>query len=368
MTTQIAYSNNADEIQAVKEIREHISMDEPKLLLFFASSKYDLEKLGNELEKNFNTSQVTGCTTSGELISGHMLKESFVVMAIDKLTVEDVKITALENISSKINLNHAILKFQDHFGVPFREMDPSKYVGMTFIDGLSGKEEEIMNYLGDLSDILFIGGSAGDDLKFKETLVYINGKARKDTCVLTLIKPTKGYDFIKTQSFSLSGKKLVATKVNEAEREVIEFNNEPAAEAYAKALGTTVTELPNYFMKNPLGLSTATGIFVRSPQQIIGTKVKFYCQILNGSELDILQGGNIVEDTDKELTEKMNKFGEASGVINFNCILRTLELEATKKTEDYAKLFEKSHTVGFSTYGEQFLGHINQTATILLLK
>ena len=57
-----------------------------------------------------------------------------------------------------------------------------------------------------------------------------------------------------------------------------------------------------------------------------------------------------------------------SGLLNFNCILRTLELEATNQTEAYGKVFDDIQTVGFSTYGEEYMGHINQTATMVLFR
>jgi hypothetical protein len=50
----------------------------------------------------------------------------------------------------------------------------------------------------------------------------------------------------------------------------------------------------------------------------------------------------------------------------FNCILRTLDLKKQDKTEAFGKLFVKP-TIGLSTYGEAYIGHINQTATILAL-
>ena len=55
-------------------------------------------------------------------------------------------------------------------------------------------------------------------------------------------------------------------------------------------------------------------------------------------------------------------------MINFNCILRTLGLEQEQSSEAYGALFGEIPTVGFSTYGEQFIGHINQTATMLVFK
>jgi len=52
----------------------------------------------------------------------------------------------------------------------------------------------------------------------------------------------------------------------------------------------------------------------------------------------------------------------------FNCILRTLELQDKNKTKEYLSAFSDIPTVGFSTYGEAYVGHINQTATFLILE
>ena len=57
-----------------------------------------------------------------------------------------------------------------------------------------------------------------------------------------------------------------------------------------------------------------------------------------------------------------------SGMLNFHCILRTLELKSKHQTEAYGRLFSDIPTIGFSTYGEAYLGHINQTSTMLLFK
>ena len=173
---------------------------------------------------------------------------------------------------------------------------------------------------------------------------------------------------MKTQSFKTTGKRLVATEVNEATREVISFDNKPAPLAYAEAVGTTVEDAPNQFMSHPLGLLADEEIFVRSPQQIKDGKMVFYCNVLEGMEMAVLTSTDIVADTRAAIEAKNNRENAIAGIVNFNCILRTLELEKDNLTDAYGKIFSEIPTVGFSTYGEEYLGHINQTATMLLVK
>jgi hypothetical protein len=255
-----------------------------------------------------------------------MLNGSVVAMAMDKATVSDLSMVVLENIKERPDVKSAFHAFEDHFNVPLRKMDMGKYVGLILIDGLSGKEEQIMDQIGDYTDLTFIGGSAGDDLKFQATSLYANGKAFTNAALLVLPHVPKGFDFLKTQSFRVLDQKLVVTRAS-AGREVAEFNNKPAALAYAEAVGTTVLDAPNHFMRHPVGLMIDNEPYVRSPQRLNGKNMVFYCNIPQGMEVSLLESGDIVEDTRKDLTAKQKELGSIAGVINFHCILRTLALE-----------------------------------------
>jgi hypothetical protein len=162
--------------------------------------------------------------------------------------------------------------------------------------------------------------------------------------------------------------KLVATKVDEANRTVMEFDNRPATEVYAEKLGILVGDVNEKFMSNPVGLMIGGEPFVRSPQQILGQSIVFYCAVKEGMELELLQSTDIIEDTKKALDIKFAEMERPSALINFNCILRTVELDERDKLDEYGKLFSDIPTIGFSTYGEEYIKHINQTATMLLLK
>ena len=354
--------------QAVEEIREQCNKISPRLVLFFASSRYDPASISRAMHEAFPDAQVIGCSTAGEIASGRVMKDSIVAMAFDGDTIEDVACSVATDAASPDSLVDAVQGLEGEIGTPLRELDFQKYVGVILIDGLSGAEERVMDRLGDLTDVTFIGGSAGDDLKFQSTYVYLNGAAYTNATVLALLKPASGFDIIKTQSFRTLDTVLVPTKVNEKRREVIEFNNMPAVLTYARALGVPVEEAPKKFMHNPVGLVTGDDFFVRSPRQIEGGSILFYCMVKEGMELALLESADIVADTRRAVDEKVRQLGGASALINFHCILRALELEEKCQEEAYGSIFTDIPTIGFSTYGEEYIGHINQTSTILIFK
>lgn len=354
--------------EAVDDIREQCSGISPKMVLFFASSRYDPASISRAMHGAFSDALVIGCSTAGEIVSDRVMKDAIVAMAFDERTVKSVACSVVTDVTSPDSLMDAVRKIEEETGTPLRELDFKKHVGLILIDGLSGSEEQVMDRLGDLTDVVFIGGSAGDDLKFQSTYVYLDGKAYTNAAVLALLKPAGEFDIIKTQSFQPLGTVLVPTKVNEDRREVIEFNNMPAAVAYARALGVPVEEAPKRFMHNPVGLVTGDDFFVRSPRQIEDDSILFYCMVKEGMELALLESTDIIADTRKAVDEKIRQLGGASALINFHCILRALELEEKGQSKAYGSIFTVVPTIGFSTYGEEYIGHINQTSTMLIFK
>lgn len=363
-----SHSSAATAGEAAAKLKTDLGAGRPKLLLYFASSRFDPGELAQALQKAFPDSKLMGCTTAGELTTGAMLKNSVVAMAFGADVVEEVAVELASGIRDADPIPHVFAAFARELHVDMRSARPDEYIGLVLHDGLSGAEEKVNDRIGDLTNVVFVGASAGDDLKFEKTFVMCGDRAESNASVLALLKPKVPFQLLKTQSFRPVGKILKATRVDEKTRTVLEFNGRPAAQAYAEAIGTTVADLANHFMHNPVGLVAEGDVFVRSPQQLKGDAVVFYCQVLEGMELSLLEGTDIVADTRKALTAKRQQMGGCSGVVNFHCILRTLELEQKKETESYGQVFKDFPTVGLSTYGESYIGHINQTSTMVLFR
>ena len=367
MSIDTASSMAKDPADAAAELAQKLPSS-ARLVIYFASTSYDPAALASALAGAFTDAKLIGCTSAGELVGDAMLKGSVVAMSLGADVIEQAAVTMARGIKEGDPIPGALAALESEIGVRMQDADPLSYVGLVLIDGLSLSEERVNERIGDLTNVHFVGGSAGDDLKFEKTFVMAGGEVADDAAVLALLKPAVPFEIIKTQSFDLLDKVLRATKVNEARREVIEFNDQPAARAYAEALGVPVDELPDRFMHNPLGLLSGDEIFVRSPLKLEGDSVIFYCQVLEGMELHLLEGTDIVADTGEAVEQKREMMNGISGLVNFHCILRTLELEKTDQCEPYGKLFQDVPSIGFSTYGESFIGHINQTSTMLVFR
>jgi len=369
MNITTAYSTHSDAQRATEEIAEALAKGQPGTVLYFASSNYDAPAIAAAMQRAFPEAAVIGCTTAGEIVSGHMLKSSLVAMALPSEIVPEIHVQVASGIGAGVDgVDAAFRAFAASTGTSALDLDPGTWVGLILIDGLSRAEERVMERVGELTDVMFIGGSAGDDLKFERTQVFAKGEAYSDAAVLALLRVPHGFDFIKTQSFCAMSQTLIPTLVDEASRTVLEFDGKPAAQAYADALGLPLGEAAKHFMDHPVGLMDGDEPYVRSPQQITGNAMAFYCAVKAGMPLSLLESSDIIADTARALAEKTAAPGKVAGVVNFNCILRTLELDAEGKSAEYGALFADVPTVGFSTYGEAMIGHINQTSTMLVFK
>lgn len=84
--------------------------------------------------------------------------------------------------------------------------------------------------------------------------------------------------------------------------------------------------------------------------------------------MSLLEAIDIPTGIRKDLDTLQRGSSPIRALIDFHCILRTFELEAKGRKDAYGAVFADIPTIGFSTYGEEYLGHINQTSTILALK
>ena len=364
-TLSIKATDSQDMAQKAKTALKDFNAE---LLLFFAASFYDTSSPAKELSIAFPHSRIIGSTSHSEYCNSSYTDNSVSIMAIDKQSVEDVCIQVVENIEQKnFNLHSLMQQMESHFGGQeeiFNHFD--RYVGIILFETTAKAEESFMDALGTASDILFVGGSSSCT-ENNISKVYADGKSYTKAAVLAVLKTVNGYDVLKTQSACIfSQQKLTVTKSDMSQRIVYEFDHRPCGEVYAEVLGVPKDQIQNYFVSNPLGIVVDEEIFVRTFDKIQKDGITLHCGLPEGSEINVLKIGDIIADTKKALDTTITY--TPAGVINFNCLYRTFETLNKELTQQYCSLFGHYNSIGFSTSGEAFLGHINETSTILVIK
>jgi hypothetical protein len=336
-------------------------------VLYFASADYDPADLAGPISAHFPGAQVMGCSSAGEFtdqgsgtnaITAIALPEGILVRTSAALGELDPDITT--------GTDAAIAQIEATFG-PLRDLDPATHLGFVLIDGMHGSEEAVTERLGNAAPILgVVGASAGDDLAFARTWVAVGNTWSWHGVAFLVAQIGVPFRTVKTCSFTSTGTRLRITKADVANRTVLEFDGKPATQAYAQALGISPEAVDSsVFMSHPVGLMLDDEAWIRSPQTTVaGGGLKFYAQILEGMDVEIMTSSDLVGATRSAIGSAVDELGgTAGGALMFNCILRRLELDASGQGQAFVDTFAGVPTAGFHTYGETWLGHVNQTLT-----
>jgi hypothetical protein len=351
----------------VARLRSELGPQPPVALLYFASAGYDPDDLAGPLTRAFPTSAVIGCSTAGEFtdevngtggISAIAFPEGVLRTAVAELGDLTTDPTA--------GTQNAVDRIERRIGTQLRHLDPDRYVGLLLVDGLHGSEEVVNDTLGNAAPLLdFVGGSAGDDLAFARTWVAVGEKVSDHGVALLLLQPAVPHRVMKTCSLRPSGRTLRITAADIEGRLVTSIDGRPATEAYAEAAGVPVADLDtSVWMRNPLGLMIDGQPWVRSPQTRVGNGIRFYAQLRPGMQVEMMCPGDVVADTREAVARVRTELGgTVRGAVLFNCILRRLEMDEERTGDAFVGALRGIPTAGFHTYGESWLGHVNQTLT-----
>lgn len=366
---RIGQSAATDPETAVAELHAALVGDTPPaVVVFFTSPQHERGALARAINSRFGKLPVIGCTTAGEIgplgylsgtLSGFSLPQEDFTVVSDCIR----------------NLRH----FEMGQGQAFAQALTRRLDGLTdnaafekrfafaLIDGLSVREEPVARaFQSALGGVRLFGGSAGDELRFGDTWVFHDGVFHRDAALLTLVQTSRPFRLFKTQHFVCDSERLVVTEADPARRVVTEINGLPAAEEYARLVGTDLDHLtPSHFAQSPVVVVIDGTDYVRSIQKVNPDgSLTFFSAIDEGLVLRVARGMDMVDNLRAALEALAEDVGPPELIIVCDCILRHLEIESAGLREQVAALLRASHAVGFSTYGEQYQGvHVNQTLT-----
>ncbi len=365
------FSSSRDESVAVRQLVRQIDQPDAAVVVLFASSDYNLGRLAEKLHEAFQT-PLFGCTTAGEITPDGYIQGTLVGFSIasDRLQAYPFLLPNLRKFDSGW-MKKTVKEIQDRLAKARKVMPEAREFGLLLIDGLSLMEEYIAAILANaLEDVPIAGGSAGDDLKFKETFVYFDGKFHSDAALFTLFMTTLPFTLMKTQHFAATDERLVITAATPEKRMVQEINGRPAADEYARVIGMTLMEIKHlvYFAR-PLMLRVGGEYFVRSIQKVNeDSSLTFFSAIDEGLVLRVAKRENLLENLEHAFNQVRQKIPNIKLTIGCDCILRRLEIMDRALENPVNEILKRHNVIGFSTYGEQTNSlHVNQTFTGIVL-
>ncbi|HRY05678.1 MAG TPA: FIST N-terminal domain-containing protein [Hyphomicrobiaceae bacterium] len=330
------------------------------------SPAHHAKLIGELFAKSFPDAEISGCSTSGEITPFGMMQGGIVALAfpetgfrVEADVIADVDRSGVEHATELARK----LKLRFGSGQPMR----NRVFALLLVDGLSNAEEMLIAAVHwAMDDVQLIGGSAGDDLAFRETSLLHKGHIIQHAALLILVESDFPFEVFKTQNFEPTGTKLVVTAADTQKRIVYELNAEPAAQEYAAAIGLLTHDLgPFSFASYPLVVRVGGDYYCRSIRNMNQDgSLTFFCAIDEGLVFTVATPQDMVQSTLLTLQRVEQSLGRIDTVLGFDCILRRLDAENRQTRHQLADIYRRFNVVGFHTYGEQFNAmHLNQTLT-----
>ncbi len=365
---RVASSRHKDAVMAAGEIRDSFAGITPQHLIIFFSRKYNAEQLALGFATCFPSVPLTGCSTAGEITPSGMSDDGVVAIAFPKegfrvlsQTIENLSVTSIDQAST------AARQLKSKLNLPPKARSCDNVFGILLVDGLLNVEEQVAAAINwALGDIQLIGGSAGDNLVFNDTVLIANNRVLRNAAILLLAQTDIPFEVFKTQNFDPTETKLVVTAADTEKRIVYELNAEPAGKEYAEAIGLMASDLgPLSFASYPLVVRVGGDYHCRSIRNLNEDgSLSFFCAIDEGLVFTVARPNDILESTRRSLQHLRNRLSGLDMIIGFECILRRLDAENRQVNRALTQIYRDYGVVGFQTYGEQYNAmHLNQTLT-----
>lgn len=360
-----------DPVGAVAELQSEISRFCSSLagLIVYRAPHYEHEGLAQALSNAFSC-PIVSCTTAGEI--GDKYRQNGILaigfsashFAFHTLQIPDLRTYDLRRIAKEAAQIESGLRFSKSF-------KPSAMFALLLVDGLSTLEEQLVAPLHQaFGGIPLIGGSAGDNLDFRETFVLCQGRYQSNAATFTVIESLMPFEPLRVQHFEPSSQDLVITSSDPRRRIVYEIDGGPAAWQFADLLGLKVEQLsPHIFSKYPVMLQIGREWYVRSVQKVNDDgSLTFFCAIDDGLPLTVAKGVGLADTLEKNVVNLEQRFSQIHLTLGIDCILRRLEVQEKGLEAFVEPLLKRLRFAGFSGYGEQFNSlHVNQTLTSIVL-
>ena len=360
----------SDVESAVADLARQFSGIRLSTLMYFASSAHEPAEVSRLMRDAFPGVKTFGCTSFKEMTAAGVHDGSITAVGFSHGPDEVIAATVTERISTSCcAIENAFARLEAQLGCKLMDLDYTGHFGILLFDHRVPDFDRHIEQIGNLSDITFIGGGAGDDYSFQRIHVYFDGKVCDGEIVLVAVKLNDRIKLVKTQNVQPAGRSFLVTGFDRERRVLLTLDDRPALEVYAEALGLRVDELSDeVFRRFPVGIMFGKQPFVRTIDHATEDGgIRFFFPFTEGMRLELMNQLDIVETTSQALAKAREELGSIRAVIDFDCVNRILILGEAGRQDEYIRLFAGTEMAGFATFGEAYIGLVNQTGVMAVL-
>lgn len=353
---------------------------DPKLLIVFASARYDLEALLAAIGDRSGGVPLVGCSTAGEIAASGPGDSGVVITAIGGDGF-GARTAAAESASAGLREAgaEAARGISDLDGHPHHTL-------LLLTDGLSGDQQEIVRGAYGVvgATVPLVGGCAGDDMQMRGTFQMHGDRVLSDAVVAAAIASDAPMGIGVRHGWSRVGEPMLITR--SADNHVHEINERPALDVYLDRLSapddvrSDAADFTRFAATHPLGLASRRG----EPQvRFVGgadfEQRSLICiaEVPQGGLAWLMRGDadSVLEATEGACEDAFRALEgrPPKGVVAFDCIARRGVLGDDGIKSEIARIAahgSEMPVAGFYTYGEiarthGVSGFHNQTLVVL---
>lgn len=353
--------------------------EDPRLLIVFASDRYDPVELLAGIRAASGDTPLIGCSTAGEIASSGPGDASVVVTALGgegfNVTTSVAKGASADLRGAGATAASALAAVDDR----------SHRVLMLLADGLAGDQQEIVRGAYEVAGaaIPLVGGCAGDDMRMVATRQFFGGEVLTDAVVAAAIGSDAPFGIGVRHGWRRVGEPLVVSA--SGGNRVDQLDDRNALDVYLERLNapreawTDGAEFTRFAQTHPLGLSRRSGEeHVRFVAGADFERRALVCiaEVPQGGLAWIMEGDatSVLDATDAACVEALAALGGRApiGILAFDCIARkgVLGVGVGDEVARVAVHAGAAPVAGFYTYGEiartrGVSGFHNQTLVVL---
>ncbi len=339
----------------------------PTIAFVFSSVTYNQQSMLEGVLLVAGNVPVVGCSTAGEIVTEGPLDVSSVAVMIFSTTPDTLKFTVGVGGNAKNNERTAGKQAAEEVVALIGGKEYLKGFIM-LADGLAGNGAEIvrgvLDVLGDNFPV--VGGSAGDDFRFKETYQYAKKSVHTGDVVSIGLSGNFSYGIGVKHGWRVLG---TPARVTKADGHIVhEIDGKPAMAMYEKYFGDKAKALRDETLATlavsyPLGIKTdlSDEYLIRDPLFVSESgSITCAAEVPVGAEVRLMMGTR--ESAIAMATYAAEKARDAlagktpKAILIFNCIARK-KLLGVRGGEEIAAiqavLGKDVPLIGFYTYGEQ---------------